>query len=301
MSSSHSPNNTDRVLLTGGTSFLGRSLVARLLSGGAAVHIIDRPGSDRSKLSGLPGAPVFHEHDGTIKNMMEIVEDAAPLTVFHLATQYIREHSPSQLDGLVKDNILFGLQLLEAMQAADVRRIINLGTFFQFYDNPDYRPVNLYAATKQAFEDLLTYYSDAHTFTTTTLILFDVYGPGGLRGKLMAAIRHAQAEKTPLNLVDAETVMDLVFIDDVVDALMLAAQDGIEGGPYAISGAERTTLAEVIGVFEQVAGKKIQVNYGAYPTPARTPREPWIGPPLPGWRAKVGLAEGIRRYLAGEA
>jgi len=287
------------VLLTGGTGYLGRTLAGRLLGEGTAVHVIVRPGSDRTRLNGLPGAPVFHEHDGSIESLMKIVAKAAPSTVFHLATRYLREHAPTQIDGLVKDNILFGTQLLEAMRAAGVYRLINLGTSFQFYDSPTYRPLNLYAATKQAFEDIVAYYRDAYGLSAAMLILYDVYGPSDWRAKLMAAIRDAQARNTTLNLADADIVMDLVYIDDVVGALCHAAREGIEGGPYAISGAQRTTLGEVVRTFERVTGVPIAVNFGAYPVPARTPSEPWVGEPLPGWRARVGLEEGIRRFLAG--
>lgn len=301
MSSGPSPSDTDRVLLTGGTSYLGRCLTGRLLGQGVAVHVVIRPGSDRSRLDGLLGSPVFHEHDGSTESLMDIVAEAAPSTVFHLASQYLREHAPYQIDDLVKDNVLFGAQLLESMRAARVRRLINLGTFFQFYDCPTYRPVNLYAATKQAFEDIVTFYRDAHGFSTTTLILYDVYGPGDWRAKLMAAIRDAQAGNTTLKLADTDIVMDLVFIDDVVDALLHAAWKGVEGGPYAVSGAQRATLGEVIRIFERLNGAPIAVDLGAYRVPARTPSEPWVGPALPGWQARVGLDEGIRRFLAGEA
>lgn len=297
MSSSPSPSNTDRVLLTGATSFLGRAVATRLLQEGGAVHAIVRHGSDRQRLAGLPGAVVFHEHDGATESLLKIVEDAAPSVVFHIATNYIRDHSPPQVDDLVKDNILFGLQLLEAMRAAKVSRMINLGTFFQFYDSPDFRPANLYAATKQAFESILTYYRDAHAFIATTLILYDVYGPGDWRAKLMAAIRQSLNSNSPLNLVDADTIMDLVYIDDVVDVLLHVAQQGIEGGPYAVSGSQRMTLREVVGIFEKVAGKKIQTNFGAYRIPERMPGVPWIGPPVPGWQPLTTLEDGIRRFL----
>lgn len=300
MSSSPSPNGTDRVLLTGGTSYLGRTLAARLLGEGSAVHFVVRPGSDRTRLDGLPDTPVFHEHDGSVESLTEIVSQTAPSTVFHLAAGYLREHTAAQVDGLVRDNILFGTQLLEAMRAADVSRIINLGTFFQYYDSPAYRPVNLYAATKQAFEDILAYYRDAHDFSTATLVLYDVYGPGDRRAKLMAAIRDAQAGNTTLKLADADAIMEMVYIDDVVDALLHTAGEGIEGGPYAVRGVGRATLGEVVQMFERVNGTPIAVEPGAYPVPARAPNEPWTGPALPGWRARIGLEEGIRRYLAGE-
>ncbi|MBT3701177.1 MAG: NAD(P)-dependent oxidoreductase [Alphaproteobacteria bacterium] len=292
--------STDRVLITGGTSYLGRRLAARLLAKGASVHIVVRPGSDRSRLDGLPGTPVFHEHDGSSENLIDIVAEAQPSTVFHLATNYLRDHSPAQISDLIADNILFGTQLLEAMRATDVKRLINLGTFFQFHNSDSYLPTNLYAATKQAFEKIIDYYSDAHGISSTTLILYDVYGPGDWRAKLMGAIRDAQAANKPLDLVAADTIMDLVFVEDVVDAMLHTVQENIDGGPWAIRSPLRSTLADVIKTFEQEKGQSITANYGVYAVPPRTPTPPWEGPVLPGWQPQVRLAEGVRRFLSGE-
>jgi|SaaInlStandDraft_5_1057022.scaffolds.fasta_scaffold03807_6 nucleoside-diphosphate-sugar epimerase len=300
MSSSPLPNAIDRVLLTGGTSYLGRRLTARLLAQGSSVHIVVRPGSDRSRLDGLAGKPQFHEHDGSTESLIRIVAEAAPSTVFHLATNYLRDHRPDQISDLISDNILFGTQLLESMRAAGTSRLINLGTFFQYHNSDTFVPTNLYAATKQALEDIISYYRDAHGLSATTLILYDVFGPGDWRAKLMAAIQNAQRDGKRLDLVPADTIMDLVFVEDVVDALLHAVQEETEGGPWAVRSQQRVTLADVIKTFEQVNGSPIDVNYGAYAVPDRTPSPPWEGPVLPGWQAKVSLQEGIGRFLAGE-
>lgn len=300
MSSNSLSTSLDRVLLTGGTSYLGCCLVNHLLRQGAEVHLVVRPGSDLSRLDGLTEKPVFHVHDGGTENLAAIMSVAAPQTVFHMATHYLRQHASEQISALITDNILFGTQLLEAMYGAGVTRLITLGTFFQFYNSDEYRPVNLYAATKKAFEDIVAYYRDAHGFRTATLILYDVYGPGDWRSKLMGTIRDAQANGSPLNLTEADTILDLVYVDDVVEALIHAAEEGIEGGPYAVSSAKRTTLEDLVKVFERVGGKPNTTHYGAYPKTPRTPNPPWRGPALPGWHAKVGLEEGVRRFLKGE-
>ncbi len=300
MSSGRSPSNIDRVLVTGATSYLGRALIGRLFELGAQVHVIGRPGSNRSRLEGLSGTATFHEHDGSTENMLDIVSAGAPETVFHLATKYLRVHTPEQVSGLVTNNILFGTQLLEAMRVVGVTRLINLGTYFQFYDSTDYRPVNLYAAAKQAFDCMLTYYRDAHGIQAATLVTYDVYGPGDWRSKLMAAIRDAQENGTALALPASDVTIDLVYVDDMVDALVYAANVGIDGGPYGVSGGDRHTLDGVIGVFENVGGRPIKRDWGVLPTPERTPAKPWVGPPMPGWRAKVSLREGVRCFLEGK-
>jgi nucleoside-diphosphate-sugar epimerase len=297
MSLESSPNSSDRVLVTGATSYLGSQLVGRLLDQQRQVHVVVRPTSDRRRLGPAADNLTIHEHDGSTESLMGILESSRPDVVCHLATQYLRDHAPDQVTSLIGANILFGTQLLEAMQQAGTRRIISPATFFQFFDSDDYRPVNLYAATKQAFEDVLAYYVDAHGFEATTLVLYDIYGPGDWRKKLMAAIADAQSTGKTLPLVSADMALDLVYVSDVVDAFVQAMDNSIVGGPYAISGGARHTLREVIAAFEEVGGRKINCKWDAFPTPSRNPAVPWSGPALPEWQAQVSLHDGIQKFI----
>ena len=297
MSSRYLPRNSDCILITGATSYLGSQLVKRLLVNDRQVHVVVRPTSDKSRLGAPAENLIIHEHDGSTQNLIDILKYTDPEVVCHLATQYLREHSSEQLSSLINDNILFGAQLLEAMRLASTRRIISPATFFQFYDSDSYRAVNLYAATKQAFGDLLAYYVDAHNFEATSLVLYDIYGPGDWRRKLMAAIAEAQSKGTTLPLVSPGTIVDLVYVSDAVDAFVHAMDGGIVGGPFAISSGSRHTLREVIDAFEEVANKKIDCTWDAFPAPLRNPAEPWKGPSLPGWHARISLHDGIRQFL----
>jgi nucleoside-diphosphate-sugar epimerase len=62
------------------------------------------------------------------------------------------------------------------MQAAGIRRLVNAGTTWQHYLGQVYDPVNLYAATKQAFEAILKFYTSTRDFQAITLELTDTYG-----------------------------------------------------------------------------------------------------------------------------
>lgn len=300
MFSGNSPGSFDRILVTGATSYLGCKLVRQLLDDQRQVHVVVRPTSNRGRLGKHADNLIVHEHDGSTQDLMAILKRSSPDVVFHLATQYLREHASDQVESLIRANVLFGTQLLEAMWHAGARRILIPATFFQFFDSDAYRPVNLYAATKQAFEDVLAYYVDAHGFEATTLVLYDIYGPGDWRRKLMAAIAEAQSSGDSLPLGSPDMVMDLVYVSDAVDAFMHATHSQIVGGPYAISSGERRTLREVITVFEAMGNREIDCKWGGFPLPPRNPVEPWNGPSLPGWQARVSLDDGIRQFLAAE-
>jgi nucleoside-diphosphate-sugar epimerase len=289
-------------LVTGATSYLGRELCRKLAAEGVAVHAVVRPGSDLSRLRDV--RPVLHVHDGETETMASLVAAAQPDVVFHLATLYVREHKPEQIAPLIASNILFGTQLLDAMRRAGARRIVAAGSAFQHFEHDGYRPLNLYAATKQAFEDVLAYYRDAAGIEAVTLVLYEVYGPGDWRKKFLAAVRDAQKSAGTLPLPAEDSVLDLVYVDDVVAAFLRAAAllesgaSGVAGERFAVSGA-RHRLSEVIAAFEAEGGKSIATGWGAYQSPERNIATPWRGPSLPGWQAKVDLREGVRRFLAG--
>ena len=171
-----------KVLVTGATSFAGVSLVSHLANSGTDVHVLTRPGTDRSRFSEFGVDPAVHvlgaEGAADATSLARLIEKAEPDVVIHLAGHYLRDHRSSDVEPLVNDNLLLGVQLLEAMKAAGASAIVTAGSYFQYAGGSGYAPVNLYAALKQAFSDILKYYIDADDFRAISLIIFDTYGPG---------------------------------------------------------------------------------------------------------------------------
>lgn len=292
-----------RALVSGATSFLGRELAANLLADGVDVHAVVRPDSDPEDLKALPRAPILHVHDGSDAGLVATVAAAKPDAVFHLAGHYLREHKPGDVAELIRDNIQFGAQLLEGAAQAGCKRFVNAGSYFQFMDGDAPRPVNLYAAAKQAFADIMAYYGDARGLRTATLVVFDTYGPNDRRPRLMNAIRDAQRHGTELPLPAREVSVDFVFGDDVVAAFRRAAAlletdpARVAGGTFAVTSGERKTIAQIVALFEDIGGKPIRVRPGGWPEAPRAVTALWNGPALPGWRPAVPLRDGIRRLM----
>ena len=189
------------------------------------------------------------------------------------------------------------------MKLAKVTALINTGTSWQNSSGDSYDPVNLYAATKQAFEDILSYYTRAAGIEALTLRLFDSYGPGDKRRKILRLLLECLRTGEPLAMSPGEQVLDLVHVDDICRAFLRAAEllpEKPATRVYAVSGGQRRTLRQVVATLEEAAGRRIPVQFGAVPYRKREVMNPWVGPLLPGWEPQVDLLTGFKKLLASE-
>lgn len=287
-----------RLFITGATGFIGSRLTSRLLQDGHHVSVLVRPLSDLSVLNGVAGRLDFHVYDGSLKSMTAGLEEARPDVVIHLASNFLAQHMPGDVEALIGSNIDMPAKLLEAMALTGTKRFINTGTSWQHYLSQTYNPVNLYAATKQAFEAILAYYIEARGVRAATLKLFDTYGPGDTRPKLFTLLRKTALSGNVLKMSPGEQLLDLVYIDDVIEAYLKAIDgiDDIAEAYFAVSNPQRFSLREVASLYSQIVGRPLNIEWGGLPYRERETLEPWTsGQPIDGWVPRIGLAEGIRR------
>ena len=290
---------TGALLVTGATGFVGSQLVRRLVRDGWQVHVVCRHGSNLECLREALPLLTVHRHDGSTANLIAIMKTVQPVVVFHLASLFISEHQPDQIDLLVNANLLFSTQLAEAMFRCDIKRLVNTGTSWQHYHSDGYNPVNLYAATKQAFEDILRYYIEAADFRVITLKLYDTYGPEDLRPKLFHLLEKVAREGTPLAMSPGEQMIDLVYIDDVVQAFLMAAERLMEcrtpgHESYAVSCGEPLSLRKLVDTYERIAHTHLTIEWGGRHYHSREVMSTWICRNiLPGWAPETSLEKGI--------
>jgi nucleoside-diphosphate-sugar epimerase len=291
-------------MVTGASGFIGSHLLGHLSRAGWQVAAIARPAS-ASSLALLPAGPKVYTYTGETSEVVQAVADFQPHVIFHLGSLFLAQHDATQIAPLISSNILFGTQLLEAMRLAGITTLVNAGTAWQNFEGDAYNPVNLYAATKQAFEDILLYYVETADLKAITLRLFDTYGPSDTRPKLLALLIDALKSGEPMGMSPGDQLLDLTHVEDICSAFLHAANlllnhDAPSHDVYGVSCEERHTLRELVTLFEEIAGKKLPITFGARPYRDREVMEPWQGPQLPGWHAKISLREGLRRLLLTE-
>lgn len=292
-----------RALVTGGTGFIGSHLLNHLIAHGWEVHVLCRntPASH----------PDVHQHciPDNLTELTPLLCRIQADIVFHLATHFIAEHRPEHIDPLIATNLQFGTHLLEAMATSETRQLVNTGTSWQHLqaESPDYHPANLYAATKQAFEAVIDYYCEAHGLAALTLHLYDSYGPGDTRPKLLNQLLRRDVASPPLALSPGAQTLCLVHVQDIVEALLHSAmllprQTSSSHIRYRLGGLTPLPLHQIVSLLESLAGKHFNVAWGEKPYRAREIMAPWtLGTPLPGWAPKIALEAGLRDLLQAAA
>ena len=213
-----------RALITGVTGFIGSNLANRLIAEGWYVGAIVRPESNISQIKFMLNKIKIYQYDGTILSLQTAINDFLPDVVFHLASLASLNQSEEDIGTLLDANIIFGAKLLEAMRKEGVTNFINTGTVWQHYEGKQYSPVNLYAATKQAFEVILQYYVEAHKLKAITLTLSDTYGPKDPRDKLINLLLDGAKNRSVLEMTPGHQLISLTHITDVISAYLSASE-----------------------------------------------------------------------------
>lgn len=291
------------VLVTGGTGYLGASLVKQLLLEGFDVGVLVRKGSSLKLLDNCLSEVKLLEYYGDNYSLDEWFSFHKPVAVFHLASLFLVNHESSQIPALIQSNIQLGTQLAEACIKHGCSNFINTGTSWQGITSMEYQPVNIYAATKNAFENILFYYSQSLGLRVVTLRLFDTYGPNDPRQKIIQLLIGIAKSGAELNLSPGEQRLNLVHIKDVVQCFITAykwinIQDPSTNNIFGVYDDIDYSLKEIASLIENIIQRKLNLNFGFLPYREREVMMPAEGySQLPGWHPIINLRDGLAELL----
>lgn len=283
-----------RALLTGSTGFLGSRVREALQQRGDQVLAVRHNTPPQLAEQEIDGMAPAHQFSRAI-------EAFGPDVVILIGSADTRADDPEAVDYLTRGNVQLPLRLCSAAFESGCRHIVHVGTSWQETGGDGYNPMDLYASSKQAALVMLEHF--AHRGAQVIhLQLFDTYGPGDHRRKVLNLILESTARNEPIGLSPGHQLLHLVYVDDVVNAILQAAQLPKTGPDrariFSVSSERAHSLRDVVAALEE-SGERPLVEFGA-----RQYRDGEIMVPrsrfdwIPGWAPSVPLAVGLERCLS---
>ncbi|HEY7063022.1 MAG TPA: NAD-dependent epimerase/dehydratase family protein [Chloroflexota bacterium] len=298
-----------RALVTGGTGFVGANLARRLLADGHEVHLLVRRGYRDWRLADVRAALEFHEvaladADGLARAVAAI----RPGWVFHLATHGAYS-SQRDVQRIVDTNVVGTVNLVEACLRAGFEAFVNTGSSSEYglKDHPPaetewLEPNSHYAVTKAAATLYCRYTAQSRGVCLPTLRLYSVYGPYEEPTRLLPTLilRGLDGHLPPL--VDPDVARDFVYVDDVVEAYLLAATcaDQEPGAVYNVGTGTQTSLRQVVAVARATLGIQAEPAWGSMPN-RRWDTTTWVADNRKivrdlGWAPRYTFADGFQAF-----
>jgi nucleoside-diphosphate-sugar epimerase len=278
-----------RALVTGAAGFVGSNVSRRLLRDGHEVHAVSHARGDNWRLTGLDDL-IVHEADLTAPGVARaLVEHVAPDWILHLAA-YGAYSWQTDVTRICATNLVTTIELVDAAERGKVQAFIHAGSSSEYgfkdhapdeEERPD--PNSAYAVAKAAATMYCRHRALAAGLPTITLRLYSVYGRlEDDRRLIPTLLRHALRGTLP-PLVAPETSRDFVYVEDVCEAFVRAAErsSALSGGIYNVGSGRQMSLSELVDCVRALLDVEAEPSWGSYPA------RDWD---TNVWRAKTNLA-----------
>lgn len=253
------------VLVTGGAGFIGSHLAERLLFDGHKVTVLDDFSTGRPEnLNHLKTKSGLHIYNVNV-SAQEKIQDYFPGVdwVFHLAARADIIPSIVEPKSYHSSNVNGTVSVLESSRSAKVKRFVYIASSSCYgipdvYPTPETapsRPEYPYALTKYVGELYALHWSKVYRLPVISLRLFNVYGPrsrtSGAYGAVFGVFLAQKYHKKPFTVVgDGTQTRDFIFVSDVVDAIICAAQSSVSREVFNVGSGNTYSvnrIAELLG------------------------------------------------------
>jgi nucleoside-diphosphate-sugar epimerase len=301
-----------RVLVTGGSGFIGSHLVRRLLDGGAEVAVTVRYGNvmKNERLRWCWDRLHVLEADLRNRGALAAVRAFAPDVVFHLAAYNHVGESFRQVEECFDVNAKGTANLLDVCDG--VPRFVYMSTSevyghqaaVPFVEGMCPEPISPYAITKYAGE-LYCRMKQRVGGPTAIVVLrpFNTFGPYQSAKAVIPELIINCLRGEPIRTTKGEQTREFNYVDNIVDGLVRAAEHpGPIEGPVNLAAGEEVAIRDLVRLIAELTETRSPIEIGALPY---RPTEIWRmfadnsrARELLGWKPVVSLREGLRRTVA---
>ena len=305
--------NQGRILVTGGSGFLGASLCERLVQAGHEVICLDNLlTSSIDNIEHLLGSGNFKfiEHDVTEPIRLEVDE------IYNLACPASPIHYQANPIKTMKTSLLGMIHVLGMAKRCGAR-VLQASTS-EIYGDPDVHPqpesyrglVNTlgpracYDEGKRAAEALCSDYRRSHDVEVRIARIFNTYGPGMATndGRVVSNFILQTLRGEPVTVYgDGSQTRSFCYRDDLIEGLVrLMALDGKEPRPVNLGNPEECSMQDLVQAVARACGREATVTYQPLPNDDPKQRCPDItrARELLNWSPAVSLQEGLQRTVS---
>lgn len=254
------------ILLTGATGFLGSHVLKGLLREDHDVAVLKRSSSNCGRIADVLKQCRAYDADFTSPDL--IFQEQKFDVVIHCATDY-GKNMPA--DHVVKSNLIFPLQLLEASIEAKCPYFVNTDSFFtkqlpERFEKQQMLYSPEYTLSKYQFREWGRLRAIEGKINFVNLQMEHIYGPDDGEGKFVTfLIRSMQNGVKELDLTDGIQIRDFIYVDDAVSAYLAVLKHLGELSGYChfeVGTGVSHTVRELVEAVRVGLGAKTQLNFG---------------------------------------
>ena len=286
-----------KVLITGGTGFIGSALVRRLVNKGEKVGLVVRKESDIWRIKDLEKNIDFFKGDLTEKRSLEkIFSEYLPDFVYHFATYGNFIGSQKNEDKIFSTNVKGTKNLVEAARNTPV---INFGSSSEYglknkpmKETDSCNPGNLYGKAKLE----QTLYCKDHEIPT--LRIFSAYGPREENKRLIPTLILSKLNGGKVSL--RESVRDYIYVEDIVESVLNSTEKfpEIKGEIINIGSGIQNHTSDLLKYLDKINPGKLNINWN-FQEVQKEP-EVWVSDiskaeKLIKWKPQTSLGEGLKK------
>lgn len=259
-----------RILVLGGTGFIGSHIVDELLNHGHYVRVLDR--TLKYKQGNFPSQVEYIESD--FSNYFVILEALTDIDiVMHLVSSTVPGTSNLNPIADIQANLVNSVELFKAMIQANVKRIIYFSSGGTVYGNPEKmpisedaptHPISSYGITKLAIENYLHMFQELYGLKPAILRVSNPYGPRqghlGSQGVIGTFLKRVMQGQSITIWGDGSIIRDYIYIADVVSACTALINSDITG-VFNLGSGDGYSLLEIVSEIEVCTDKRAETIF----------------------------------------
>jgi len=294
-----------KVVVVGGAGFIGQHLINRLIKEDCKkIVILDTVAYPSKGSISNTGIVDYHWCDIVYHHPFENFYKGADY-VFHLATLPMEKCNADPM-AMLDTNIRGTLNVILAAEKAKVKKVVFssassvYGEYLEDVTEENVLnktgPGDWYGTSKVCAEHLFR----ASKLKYVLLRYMNVYGPNHRRGLILLVLEKIKRGERPIINGDGSQSFDHVYVDDVVEANILAATSNVSGRAFNIGGNNEASVNTIVDILLRLTGSNLEPEYRGEPFQKRRVGRSSLAEVLLGYEPKVKLTEGLRRIVESE-